>query len=109
MEMLLEYLMKALGIALAACLIFVIEKYIKPWLKIKIGNEEYDRLVEHIKHQMTVAEQQFGPKTGEEKKQFVIDELKKMGLEFDEKMVSNLVDGFTSVLTAEGVINVENE
>ena len=109
MELLLEYLMKAIGIALAACLIFVIEKYLKPWLKIKIGNDEYARLIEHIQHQMAVAEQQFGPKTGEEKKQFVIDELKKMGLEFDEKMVGNLVDGFTSVLTAEGVINVKDE
>ena len=54
---------------------------------------------------MVVAEQHFGEKTGMSKKQWVIDELENAGLEFDEEMVSNLIDGFTSVLTAEGVIN----
>ena len=105
MDMLMEYLMKAIGVALGAVLIFVIKQYLIPWLKIKIGNDKYDELVKKIKDLMVVAEQHFGEKTGMSKKQWVIDELKNAGLEFDEEMVSNLIDGFPSVLTAEGVIN----
>ena len=43
------------------------------------------------------------------KKQWVIDELKKLGFEFDEEMVGNFIDGFCSVMTADGVINRKNK
>ena len=85
--------------------VFVINQYVIPWLKVKIGNDKYDELVKKIKDLMTVAEQHFGQKTGESKKQWVIDELKRAGLKFDEELVGNLIDGFTAVLTSEGVIN----
>ena len=105
MDMLMEYLMKTIGIALGAVLIFVVKQYLIPWLKIKIGNDKYDELVKKIKDLMVAAEQRFGEKTGLSKKQWVIKELKNAGLNFDEEMVGNLIDGFTSVLTADGVIN----
>ena len=105
MDMLIEYLMEAVGIALGAVLIFVVKQYLIPWLKIKIGNEKYDELVKKIKDLMVVAEQHFGEKTGASKKQWVIDELTNAGIKFDVEAVSNLIDGFTSVLTAEGIIN----
>lgn len=105
MDMLMEYLMNAVGIALGAVLIFVVKQYLIPWLKVKIGNDQYDELVKKIKDLMIVAEQHFGEKTGVSKKQWVIDELKKAGLQFNEEMVGNLIDGFTSVLTTEGIIN----
>lgn len=105
MDMLMEYLMNAVGIALGAVLIFVVKQYLIPWLKVKIGNDKYDELVKKIKDLMIVAEQHFGEKTGVSKKQWVIDELKKAGLQFNEEMVGNLIDGFTSVLTTEGIIN----
>jgi uncharacterized membrane protein len=105
MDMLMEYLMEAIGVALAAVLIFVVNQYLIPWLKIKIGNDQYDELVKKIKDLMIVAEQHYGPQTGTDKKAWVISELKKLGLNFDEEMVGNLIDGFTRVLTAEGVIN----
>ena len=101
----MEYLMKSVGIALGAVLIFVVKQYLIPWLKVKIGNDKYDELVKKIKDFMIVAEQHFGEKTGASKKQWVIDELKNAGLNFNEEMAGNLIDGFTSVLTAEGVIN----
>lgn len=101
----MEYLMNAVGIALGAVLIFVVKQYLIPWLKVKIGNDQYDELVKKIKDLMIVAEQHFGEKTGVSKKQWVIDELKKAGLQFNEEMVGNLIDGFTSVLTTEGIIN----
>lgn len=105
MDMLMEYLMNAIGIALGAVLIFVVKQYLIPWLKIKIGNEKYDELVKKTKDLMAVAEQHFGQKTGASKKQWVIDELQSAGIKFDVAIVSNLIDGFTSVLTAEGIIN----
>jgi hypothetical protein len=105
MDMLMEYLMNAIGIAIGAVLLFVVKKYLIPWLKVKIGNDEYDELVKKIKDLMSVAEQHYGPKTGADKKAWVISEIKKLGLKFDEEMVGNLIDGFTGVLTAEGIIN----
>lgn len=107
MDMLMEYIMRAVGIALAAFLAFVTKQYVVPWLKVKIGNEKYDELVKKVKDLMAAAEQQFGPGSGQEKKRWVIEELKKLGIEFDEAYVSSLIDGFCSVLTAEGVINVK--
>ena len=40
MDMLMEYLMKTIGVALGAVLIFVVKQYLIPWLKIKIGNDK---------------------------------------------------------------------
>ncbi len=105
MDMLMEYLMNTIGIAIGVVLLFVVKQYLIPWLKVKIGNDKYDELVKKIKDLMVVAEQRYGPKTGADKKVWVIGELKKLGLNFNEEMVGNLIDGFTRVLTAEGVIN----
>lgn len=107
MEMMMQFFAYALGIALASSMLFVGYKYLIPFLKAKIGNEQYDELVNKIQDLMLIAEQHFGPKTGAEKKQFVIDELKKMGVQFDEAFVSNMIDGFMVVLENQNLINVD--
>ena len=105
MDMLMEYLMNIVGTVLGVVLLFVVKQYLIPWLKVKIGNEKYDELVKKIKDLMSVAEQHYGSNTGAEKKAWVISEINKLGLNFNEEMVGNLIDGFTNVLTAEGIIN----
>ena len=105
-EMMMQFCAYALGIVLASGMLFVGYQYVIPFLKAKIGNEQYDELVKKIKDLMLIAEQHYGPKTGAEKKQFVIDELKKMGIEFDEVFVSNMIDGFMVVLENQNLINV---
>lgn len=105
MEMMMQLFAYALGIVLAASMLFVGYQYLIPFLKAKIGNEQYDELVKKIQDLMLIAEQHFGPKTGVEKKQFVIDELKKMGIKFDESFVSNMIDGFMVVLENKNLIN----
>lgn len=105
MEMMMQFFAYALGIVLASSVLFVGKQYLIPFLKVKIGNEQYDELVKKIQDLMLVAEQHFGPKTGVEKKQFVIDELKKMGIQFDESFVSNMIDGFMVVLENQNLIN----
>lgn len=105
MEMMMQLFAYALGIVLAACTLFVGYQYLIPFLKAKIGNEKYDELKKKVQDLMLIAEQMYGPKTGAEKKQFVIDELKKMGIKFDEVFVSNMIDGFMIVLENQNLIN----
>lgn len=105
MEMMMQLFAYALGIVLAAGMLFVGKQYLIPFLKVKIGNEQYDELVNKVHDLMLIAEKMYGPKTGAEKKQFVIDELKKMGIKFDEAFVSNMIDGFMVVLENENLIN----
>lgn len=105
MVMMMQLFAYALGIVLAASMLFIGYQYVIPFLKAKIGNEQYDELVKKIQDLMLIAEQHFGPKTGAEKKQFVIDELKKMGVKFDEVFVSNMIDGFMVVLENQNLIN----
>lgn len=109
MEMMMQFFAYALGIVMAAAMLFVGKQYLIPFLKVKIGNEQYDELVKKIKDLMLVAEQHYGPKTGAQKKQFVIDELKKMGVKFDEAIVSNMIDGFMVVLENQNLVNVNKE
>lgn len=104
-EMMMQFFAYALGIVLASAMLFVGYQYVIPYLKAKIGNEQYYELVKKIKDLMVIAEQHYGPKTGAEKKQFVIDELKKMGVKFDEVFVSNMIDGFMVVLENQNLIN----
>ena len=108
-EMMMQFFAYALGVVLAAAVLFVGKKYLIPFLKVKIGNEQYDELVKKVQDLMLIAEQHYGPKTGAQKKQFVIDELKKMGVEFDEVLVSNMIDGFMIVLEAQNLVNASKE
>jgi hypothetical protein len=109
MEMMMQLFAYALGIVLAAGMLFVGYQYLIPFLKAKIGNEQYDELVKKVHDLMLIAEQHFGPKTGAQKKQFVIDELKKMGVKFDEAFVSNMIDGFMVVLENQNLVNTNKE
>lgn len=105
MNIMMQLCAYALGIILAASMLFVGYQYLIPFLKAKIGNEQYDELEKKVKDLMLIAERHFGPKTGAEKKQWVINELKKMGVKFDEAFVSNLIDGFMVVLENQKLIN----
>ena len=109
MEMMMQFVAYALGVVVAASMLFVGKQYLIPFLKVKIGNEQYTELVNKIQDLMLVAEQHYGPKTGAQKKQFVIDELKKMGVKFDEAFVSNMIDGFMVVLENQNLINTNKE
>lgn len=104
-EMMMQFFAYALGVVLAASILFVGKQYLIPFLKVKIGNEQYLELEANIKTLIAAVENKFGPGEGASKKQWVMNELKKLGFEFDEEMVSNFIDGFCGVMTADGVIN----
>ena len=105
MEMTMQLFAYAVGMVLAVGMLFVGYQYLIPFLKAKIGNENYDELKKKVQDLMVIAEKMYGPKTGTEKKQFVINELKKMGVNFDEVFVSNMIDGFMIVLENQNLIN----
>lgn len=109
LEMMMQLFAYALGIVLVAGALYIGKQYLIPWLKAKLGNEQYDLLIKKLKDLMVIAEQHFGPKTGPEKKAWVIEELKKTGIEFNEKFVSNLIDGMVFVLQVDGLVNTNKE
>jgi hypothetical protein len=104
-EMMMQFSAYALGIATASAMLFIGYQYVIPYLKAKIGNEQYLELETNIKTLIAAVEDKYGPGEGALKKQWVINELKRLGFEFDEEVVSNFIDGFCSVMTADGVIN----
>lgn len=108
-NMMMQLFAYALGIVLTAGTLYIGKQYLIPWLKAKLGNEQYDLLIKNLKDLIVVAEQHFGPKTGAEKKAWVIEELKKTGIEFDENFVSNLIDGMVFVLQVDGLVNTNKE
>ena len=108
-EMMMQFFAYALGIVLTSSVLYIGKQYLIPWLKAKLGNEQYDLLIKNLKDLIVIAEQHFGPKTGAEKKSWVIEELKKTGIAFDENFVSNLIDGMVFVLQVDGLVNVNKE
>lgn len=109
MEMMMQFIAYALGIAVASAMLFIGKQYIIPFLKVKIGNEQYLELEANIKTLIAAVEDKYGPGEGVLKKQWVMNELRKLGFEFDEEMVSNFIDGFCGVMTADGIINRKNK
>lgn len=108
-NMMMQFIAYALGIATASAMLFIGYQYVIPYLKAKIGNEQYLELETNIKTLIAAVEDKYGPGEGALKKQWVINELKRLGFEFDEEMVGNFIDGFCSVMTADGVINRKNK
>lgn len=107
---LLPVIFYCIGSILGVVLIWASKKYAIPWLKQKIGVDAYNDLTKKIKDLMASAENNpdfAGVKTGEQKREWVIAQLKALGLKFDENHVRNLINGFTNQLTAQGVINTK--
>lgn len=110
LSVLLPYLFYVIGSVLGIVFLWYSKQYIMPWLKQKLDVDTYLSLVEKIKDLMASAENQpdFSESgKGAEKADWVITQLKALGVQFNEEYVRNLIVGFTSQLTAEGIINTK--
>ena len=84
----------------------VVTGIIVPLVKSKLNADHLAKLDYWLNVLIAAAETEFnGEKMGEKKKEWVISELKKIGLKFDEKAVSSAIDGLCRELTSTGVIN----
>lgn len=93
-------------LAVIALIGAVLTGVVVPYLKSKLSADQLETLDYWLRVLIAAAETEFkGAGMGEQKKQWVIKELAKTGLKFDESEVSNAIDGLCRELTASAVIN----
>ena len=84
----------------AVCTIYIIPK-VTQCLKQRLSAEQREALKEWIKIAVTAAEQLYGSKKGQEKKDYVVSFLLSKGLVFDVDEVTALIESEVYKLTAE--------
>ena len=77
----------ALVVLINAIIVYVLV----PWIKAKASNEEMKKIRAYIKVAAYAAEQIFGANSGEEKLQYVFDELAKKGIEVERSEIEAIV------------------
>lgn len=104
----------ALGALLGCAAIYLVRKYVAPWLEAKraalkqqVGEDEYYLLISQIKTFMAMAEQQIGAGNGKAKSALVISWVQKLFPELEEDYIQALIDGFMTPLQQQGIINVK--
>ena len=93
--------------AVIALLSAVITGLLIPWIRSKCKVAKLDNLNMYLRVLMSAAETYFGSQMGQEKKQFVLDELKRNGIYFDEETVQDALEAMWRELCAEGILNTE--
>lgn len=84
----------------------VLTGIIIPLVKSKLSNEQRNTLDYWVNVLIAAAETEFkGEKMGTLKKEWVLDQLENLGLNFDREAVSIAIDGLCRELTSSGVIN----
>ena len=91
--------------AIIALLSAVITGLLIPWIRSKDKSAKLDNLNMYLKVLMSAAETYFGSQMGQEKKQWVIDELIRNGIHFDVETVQDALEAMWRQLTAEGILN----
>lgn len=93
-------------LAIIALISAIITGVVIPLVKSKLNNDQLAVVDYWMNLLIAAAETEFkGEKLGESKKRWVIEQMKAMGLKFDEAAVSSAIDGLCRELTSTGVIN----
>ena len=86
--------------------IIVISRYLVPWIRAKLGNEKFDRVVQEISVLVTAVQQMFPQYTGEQKLEFVTEKitefLNKQHINFTEEQVRLLIESAVKQMKIEG-------
>ena len=77
----------------------VITTFLIPMLRQKLSDEKRDRLIFWIRTAVTAAEQLYGSKTGQQKKDYVVAFLLSKGIVFDIDEVTALIESEVYKLT----------
>ena len=85
--------------AIIALISLIITGFIIPLLKRKLSNERLEELKKWVSVAVTAAEQIYGSKTGQQKKEFVLSFLMDKGIIFDAAEVATLLEAEVYKLT----------
>lgn len=78
-----------------------------PWFRSKLNAEQLNKLDYWLRIFIAAAETAFGNGTGEAKKQWVLERIKSLGLNFETQAVSDAIDALCRELTAAAIINTD--
>lgn len=81
----------------------VLTGIIIPYVKQRIGEEKIENLKKWVSVGVKAAEQIYGSKTGQEKKEYVVSFLESKGITFDIGEVSALIESEVYKLTNKGI------
>lgn len=88
--------------AVLAILSVIITTVIVPYIKERIGQDKYDKLVEYTKYAVRCAEQMFTPEQWEEKKQYVskyiTEKANDIGIGLNEQDIDLLIEGVVNLI-----------
>ncbi len=91
--------------AVIALIAAIISAFVIPWIRSKTTAQQREDLVAWVKIAVSAAEQIFkGDKRGEEKKQYVLDFLKKNGFSVNEDAVNAAIEAAVKQLNSEGIV-----
>lgn len=95
--------------ALIALLATLITTFLIPFLKKKLSVEKLEELKKWVGIAVTAAEQLYGSKTGQQKKDYVISFLLSKGFVFDIDEVTAMIEAEVYKLTAQTKTETKNE
>lgn len=75
--------------------------FLIPWLKTKLNNEKHQQLSYWVNTAVKAAEQIYGSKTGQQKKEYVVSFLLSKGIVFDVDEVTAMIESEVYKLTSE--------
>lgn len=94
-------IIEALIALLSAVITIVILPKVRAYLAEKLSNEQRENLRHWVKVAVAAAEQLYGSKTGQKKKEYVVDFLLSKGIVFDVDEVTALIESEVYKLTQE--------
>ena len=86
--------------AIISLLAVLITGFLVPYLKAKLSKEKFEKLKDLVSVAVNAAEQIYGSKTGDQKKEYVIAFLKSKGIKFDVDEVTALIESEVYKLTS---------
>ena len=81
----------------------LVTSFLIPYIKQRLSVEKYEDLKKWVNVGVKAAEQIYGSKTGQEKKEYVVSFLKSKGITFDIAEVSALIESEVYKLTNKGI------
>ena len=105
LELILKPILYILGSVLSGIAIFAVNAYLIPYLKQRLGDDKYNMLVTYIKMCMSAAEEKFPNLDGEQKAEWVIEQIQMQYPGLQNEYIQTLLDGLMQPLSIEGVVN----
>lgn len=105
MELFWKEIFGALGSLLGLLIIFLVTKYVIPWLKVKLGESKFTYVLTFVQAFMAAVEEDIPDGHGEEKAEWVTDRVLEVFPKLDREYVKALIKGSMRALTQDGLIN----